>query len=216
MIKIKTALISVSDKTSLEDVLGVLKKYDVRIISSGGTAERIRELGYDNVLDVSDYTGFPESPGGYVKTLHPKIHAGLLLNRKNPEHAKYMREHGVLPIDLVISNFYPFEKVIYKPNVTYGEVFENIDIGGPALVRSAAKGALINKRVMVVTDPFQYDELIKEMEELDGKISSKTIRKFACEAFTRVRKYDEKIDKGLALYPYGKLRKLLRLLKKKS
>jgi phosphoribosylaminoimidazolecarboxamide formyltransferase/IMP cyclohydrolase len=155
MVEIKTALISVSDKTGLDKFVKTLGKYSVKIISSGGTAQKIREFGYKEVTDVSDYTGFPESPGGYVKTLHPKIHGGLLLNEKNPEHRKYMEENGIDPINMIVVNLYPFEKTVAKKGINEEEAFDQIDIGGPAMVRAAAKGALLNERIVVVTDPTQ-------------------------------------------------------------
>ena len=190
MAEIRTALISVSDKTGLDKLLKTLGKYSVKIISSNGTAQEIRELGYKEVTDVSDYTGFPESPGGYVKTLHPKIHAGLLLDEKNPEHEKYMEENGIDPIDMLVVNFYPFEKTVAKKGVKEEEAFEQIDIGGPAMVRAAAKGALMNERLVVVTDPAQYDEIILEMNKIVGRISPQTVLQLAHEAFKMTVKYD--------------------------
>jgi phosphoribosylaminoimidazolecarboxamide formyltransferase/IMP cyclohydrolase len=190
MVEIKTALISVSDKTGLDKFVKTLGKYNVKIISSGGTAQKIRELGYKEVTDVSEYTGFPESPGGYVKTIHPKIHGGLLLNKKNPEHWKYMQENGIEPIDMIVVNLYPFEKTVAKKDIKKDEAFEQIDIGGPAMVRAAAKGALLNESLVVVTDPEQYEEIILEMNKIIGKISQQTVLQLANEAFKRTAKYD--------------------------
>ena len=189
MVEIKTALISVSDKTGLDKFVKTLDKFNVKIISSGGTAQKIRELGY-KVNDVSDYTGFPESPGGYVKTLHPKIHGGLLLNKKNPEHWKYMQKNRIEPIDMLVVNLYPFEKTVAKKDIKENEAFEEIDIGGPAMVRAAAKGALLNESLVVVTDPAQYGDIILEMNKIDGKISPQTVLQLANEAFKRTSKYD--------------------------
>jgi len=190
MVEIRTALISVSDKTGLDKLMKTLDKYSVKIISSNGTAQKIRELGYKEVTDVSDYTGFPESPGGYVKTLHPKIHSGLLLDEKKPEHRGYMEKNRIDPIDMLVVNLYPFEKTVAKKGVKEEEAFEQIDIGGPAMVRAAAKGALLNERPAVVTDPTQYDEIILEMNKIVGRISPQTVLQLAHEAFKRTVKYD--------------------------
>jgi phosphoribosylaminoimidazolecarboxamide formyltransferase/IMP cyclohydrolase len=193
MVEIKTALISVSDKTGLDKLVKTLDKYNVKIISSGGTAQKIRELGHKEVTDVSDYTGFPESPGGYVKTLHPKIHGGLLLNEKNPDHLKFMEENGIEPIDMVVVNLYPFEKTVAKKGIKEEEAFEQIDIGGPAMVRAAAKGALLNERLAVITDPAQYDKIIIEMNKISGRISQYTVLQLAHTAFKRTAEYDGSI-----------------------
>ena len=190
MVQIRTALISVSDKTGLDKLAKTLGKYNVKIISSGGTAQKIRELDYKEVIDVSDYTGFPESPGGYVKTLHPKIHGGLLLNERNPEHRKYMEENGIEPIDMLVVNLYPFERTAGKKGIKEEEAFEQIDIGGPAMVRAAAKGALLNERLVVVTDPAEYDKIILEMNKDVGRISPQTVLQLAHKAFKRTAKYD--------------------------
>jgi phosphoribosylaminoimidazolecarboxamide formyltransferase/IMP cyclohydrolase len=204
MAEIKTALISVSDKTDLDKLVKTLDKYSVKIISSGGTAQKIRELGYKEVKDVSDYTSFPESPGGYVKTLHPKIHGGLLLNKNNPEHVKYMKENGIDPIDMIVVNLYPFEKTVAKKGIKEEDAFEQIDIGGPAMVRAAAKGALLNERLVVVTDPSQYDDIILEMNKIVGKISPQTVLQLAHDAFKRTAEYDRAIvdylDESLDTY----------------
>ena len=193
MVEIRNALISVSDKASLDKLVRTLDKHGVKIISSGGTAQKIRELGYKEITDVSDYTGFPESPGGYVKTLHPKIHGGLLLDEKNPQHRKYMEENEIDAIDMLVVNLYPFEKTVAKEDIKEEEAFEQIDIGGPAMVRAAAKGALLNKRPVVVTDPVQYDGIIQEMNRTVGKISPQTTLQLAHEAFRRTARYDEAI-----------------------
>ena len=190
MVEIRTALISVSDKTGLDKLVKTLGRYRVKIISSNGTAKKIRELGYKEVTNVSDYTGFPESPGGYVKTLHPKIHGGLLLDEKNPEQGKYMEENGIDPIDMLVVNLYPFEKTVARKSIREEEAFEQIDIGGPAMVRAAAKGALLNERLVVVTDPAQYDKIILEMNKTVGRISPQTVLQLAHEAFKRTAKYD--------------------------
>src|SRR5882762_2252683 len=129
--KIRRALISVSDKTGIVDFARELKTFGVEIISTGGTAKALREAGIE-VRDVSDITGFPEMLDGRVKTLHPRVHGGLLALRDNPEHVKAMDEHGIEPIDMVVINLYPFEETITKANVSLGEAIEQIDIGGPA------------------------------------------------------------------------------------
>src|SRR5712691_411253 len=135
---IRRALISVSDKTGIVDFARQLQRFNVEIISTGGTAKALREAGID-VRDISDVTGFPEMMDGRVKTLHPRIHGSLLALRNNPEHLAAMRDHGIEPIDMVVVNLYPFEQTIAKPGVTLEEAIEQIDIGGPAMIRSAAK-----------------------------------------------------------------------------
>jgi phosphoribosylaminoimidazolecarboxamide formyltransferase/IMP cyclohydrolase len=189
---IKRALISVSDKKELGDLLGTLAKFKFKLISSGGTARAIRGLGYD-VTEISDYTGYPESPGGLVKTLHPKIHGGLLLDPDNPEHKRYMDEQGIEPIGLLVVNLYPFEKVVERQGVEFLEAVENIDIGGPAMIRAAAKGALLHGRPVVVTDPSQYRLVVDELNQRDGSLSPDTVKGLAIEAFERTAKYDNVI-----------------------
>src|SRR4051812_894795 len=139
LVAVKRALISVSDKSGLaEFATALVKEFGVELISTGGTAKFLRELGLP-LKDVSDVTGFPEMMDGRVKTLHPKIHGGLLALRDNIEHMNAAKEHGITPIDLVCINLYPFEATIRKPDVTFAEAIENIDIGGPSMIRSAAK-----------------------------------------------------------------------------
>src|SRR6185295_1890023 len=158
--KIRRALISVSDKTGIIDFARALKAFDVEIISTGGTAKALRDAGLE-VRDVSDVTGFPEMMDGRVKTLHPKIHGGLLGLRDNAEHQAAMREHGIEPIDLVVVNLYPFEQTIKHQNVTLAEAIEQIDIGGPAMIRSAAKNW---QDVAVIVLPKDYDQVVEEMK----------------------------------------------------
>jgi phosphoribosylaminoimidazolecarboxamide formyltransferase/IMP cyclohydrolase len=193
---IKRAIISVFDKKSLDVLLKVLEKFNVEIISSGGTARRIREIGYTNILDVSNYTGCPESPGGLVKTLHPKVHGGLLLNRDDPLHKKWMTENRVKPVDMVVCNLYPFEKII-EEGANLGIAIHNIDIGGPTMIRSAAKAGLLYDTVCIVIAPEQYPEIIKTLEENNGKLTSDIRRRYAMEAFKRTRDYDTAIAKFL-------------------
>ena len=163
MKKIKQALISISDKQNLEEVLNSLKKYNIKIISSGGTYKEIKKLGY-NCKEVSDFTGFPEILNGRVKTLHPKIHAGILNKRNNKTHLNDLKKNNFENIDLVIVNFYPFEKTLESTN-NYRKIIENIDVGGPTMVRSAAKNY---NDVTVITSIDQYQELIDEMNKNNG------------------------------------------------
>ncbi|MGH9949352.1 MAG: bifunctional phosphoribosylaminoimidazolecarboxamide formyltransferase/IMP cyclohydrolase, partial [Pyrinomonadaceae bacterium] len=156
MRKIMRALISVSDKTGIVEFARQMKEFGVEIISTGGTATTLRENGID-VTDVADVTGFPEMMDGRVKTLHPKIHGAFLALRDNEDHIASMNEHGIEPIDLVVVNLYPFEQTIVKEAVTLEEVVENIDIGGPAMIRSAAKNW---RDVAVVTDTQIYDQIV--------------------------------------------------------
>ena len=189
---IDRALISVYDKSGLEELVEALGEYGVEIVSSGGTARRIKELGYGNLVEVSDYTGHPESPGGLVKTLHPKVHGGLLLDREDPSHTKWMDENDVKPIDVVVSNLYPFEKVV-EGGADLRTAAENIDIGGPSMTRSAAKAALLYDRVAIVTDPDQYAEVIRTLRENDGELTSGLRRRLAEKAFKRTEGYDSAI-----------------------
>ena len=166
MKKIKTALISVSDKKNLKPILSVLKKNKVKIISSGGSYKEIKKLKF-NCIEVSDFTGSPEILKGRVKTLHPKIHAGILNKRDNKLHLKDLKLNNFENIDLVIVNFYPFENTLNKTN-NHNKIIENIDIGGPAMVRSAAKNY---KDVTVITSSEQYTELIHELNKYTGSTS---------------------------------------------
>ncbi len=189
---IKRALISVYDKSGLEELVGALGAFGVEIVSSGGTARRIREMGYERLVEVSQYTGHPESPGGLVKTLHPKIHGGLLLDREDADHRRWMEENGVEPIDMVVSNLYPFERVV-EGGADLETAAENIDIGGPSMTRSAAKAALLYGRVAVLTDPAQYGEVIETLRAHDGKLPAEAIRGLAEKAFKRTAAYDRAI-----------------------
>jgi len=192
MFMIKRALISVYDKSGLEALVSALKEYDVKIISSGGTARKIKEMRYPQLEDVETYTGYPESPGGLLKTLHPRIHGGFLLNRENPEHKEYLEKHRIIPFDMLVSNLYPFEKVI-EAGVDLQEAIENIDIGGPTMTRSAAKSALLYGKVIVITNPSQYEAIIKSLKENNGKIPLNMIRELAFNAFKRTAEYDAAI-----------------------
>ena len=185
-------MISVYDKSGLEGLVETLGEYGVEIVSSGGTARRIRELGYEKLTEVSDYTGHPESPGGLVKTLHPKVHGGLLLDRNDPDHRKWMEENGVKPIDMVVCNLYPFEKVV-EEGADLKKAAENIDIGGPSMTRSAAKAALLYDSVAIVTDPEQYPEVIKTLRENGGELTTELRMSLAEKAFNRTADYDSAI-----------------------
>ncbi|MBN2336023.1 IMP cyclohydrolase [Candidatus Bathyarchaeota archaeon] len=192
------AIISVYDKGGLELLVGALAEYGVEIISSGGTARRIREIGYDRLVEVSEYTGHPESPGGLVKTLHPKVHGGLLLDWGRPEHRRWMVENGVKPIDLVVSNLYPFEEAV-AGGAGLREAGDNIDIGGPTLTRSAAKAALLYDRVCIVTAPSQYGEVVDTLRENEGEFTTELRRRYALLAFERTAGYDSAIAEYLEM-----------------
>ncbi|PWT80368.1 MAG: bifunctional phosphoribosylaminoimidazolecarboxamide formyltransferase/inosine monophosphate cyclohydrolase [Acidobacteria bacterium] len=187
--QIKRALISVSDKTGIIEFSRELQKFNVEIISTGGSAKALRDAGI-TVRDVSDVTGFPEMMDGRVKTLNPKIHGGLLGLRDNPEHVSAMEAHEIEPIDLVVVNLYPFEETVAKGDVSLEEAIEQIDIGGPAMIRSAAKNF---KDVAVIASPHRYLGIIEEMIEHEGKLSLATRTKLALEAFARTAAYDRTI-----------------------
>ena len=192
-VKIKTALISVSDKSGVADFARKLDKMGVRIISTGGTAKALSDAGV-SVVGIESVTGFPEMMDGRVKTLHPKIHGALLGLRDKKEHTAAMQKHAIEPIDLVCVNLYPFEQTIAKPNCTLAEAIENIDIGGPSMLRSAAKN---HKFVTVVTQPDQYNKVIEEMQKNDGAVSEETRSDFARVAFSLTAFYDAAIAKYL-------------------
>ena len=192
--KIKRALISVSDKSGIVELAKELIEKDVEIISTGGTAKTLRDGGIE-VTNVSDVTEFPEMMNGRVKTLHPKIHGAFLALRDNEDHLKSMEEHSIEPIDLVVINLYPFEQTIEKEGVTLEEAVEQIDIGGPAMIRSASKNW---RDVAVVTDAKLYGDLISELKENDGSLSLKTRQRFAALAYTRTSYYDLAISGYLA------------------
>jgi phosphoribosylaminoimidazolecarboxamide formyltransferase/IMP cyclohydrolase len=192
--KIRRALISVSDKTGIVDFAIALKGFGIEIISTGGTAKALREGGVD-VLDVSDVTGFPEMMDGRVKTLHPKIHGGLLALRDNPEHEAAMRAHGIEPIDMIVINLYPFKKTIDQDGVTLAEAIEQIDIGGPAMIRSGAKNYA---DVVVVTSPDDYAEVISELEAGQGATPLDLRLRLAARAFWQTKDYDSAIFRYLA------------------
>jgi phosphoribosylaminoimidazolecarboxamide formyltransferase/IMP cyclohydrolase len=186
MARIKRALVSVSDKRGLVEFAKTLQKLDVRILSTGGTAKLLSDAGL-HVTQVGDYTGFPEMMDGRVKTLHPKIHGGLLGRRDLPEHMAAMKAHGIEPIDLVVVNLYPFAATIARPGVTLEEAIENIDIGGPSMLRSAAKN---HESVTVIVDPDDYAPVAAELEASGGEVSVATNRRLAQKVFHTTAVYD--------------------------
>ena len=190
--KIKRALLSVSDKTGIVELGKFLSNNGVEIISTGGTMKALREAGVP-VTYVSDVTGFPEIMDGRVKTLNPKIHGAILAVRSNPEHMEALAENNITPIDLVVVNLYPFRETIAKPGVTEAEAIENIDIGGPAMVRASAKNF---KDVVIVTYPRRYAQLM-EMLDKDGDIDQHTRKELAFEAFSHTAEYDTMISEYL-------------------
>ncbi len=195
LVPVRRALISVSDKTGLEWFARTLHdEFGIKLISTGGTAKFLRDLKLD-VTDVADLTGFPEMMDGRVKTLHPKVHGALLAKRDNAEHLKAMKEHGIEPIDLVCINLYPFEQTIAKPNVTFDEAIEHIDIGGPSMIRSASKN---HSHVVVVTGPERYEDVINDLKEHDGSSSAKLRLRQAQRAFAQTAEYDSIIANYLA------------------
>ncbi len=191
--KIKRALISVSDKTGVVEFARTLHESGVEIVSTGGTMRAIKEAGIP-VIYVSDVTGFPEIMNGRVKTLNPYIHGGILAVRDNPEHVREMQEHKITGIDLVAVNLYPFKETIAKPDVTLAEAIENIDIGGPAMIRAAAKNF---KFVTVVTNPSRY-QAVADMVRQQGEVDDHTRMELAQEAFAHTAAYDDMIQKYLA------------------
>ncbi|HEY0461077.1 MAG TPA: bifunctional phosphoribosylaminoimidazolecarboxamide formyltransferase/IMP cyclohydrolase [Pyrinomonadaceae bacterium] len=192
--KIKRALISVSDKTGILEFAKELTSFGVQIISTGGTARNLRENGIA-VTEVAEITDFPEMMDGRVKTLHPKIHGAFLALRDNENHVASMQEHGIEPIDLVVVNLYPFEQTIRREDVSLAEAVENIDIGGPAMIRSASKNW---RDVAVLTDARLYESILQEMRAHDGSLSLETRQRLAALAYTRTASYDLAISSYLA------------------
>ena len=193
MKKIERAIISVTDKSGVVDFARSLSEFGVEILSTGGTARALRDGGV-SVIDISEYTGFPEMMDGRIKTLHPKVHGGLLGMRDNPDHVKMMKEHGIATIDLIVVNLYQFEKAISKEGVTLEGAIENIDIGGPTMLRSSAKNF---KDVTVIVDPSDYDPVLKEMAEREGSTSLKTRFSLAKKVFQLTHTYDGAISRYL-------------------
>jgi phosphoribosylaminoimidazolecarboxamide formyltransferase / IMP cyclohydrolase len=193
MAKITRALVSVSDKTGVIEFSKELARYGVEILSTGGTAKLLREAGL-TVKDVSDFTGFPEMLDGRVKTLHPKVHGGLLGMRGNPEHVETMKKHGIEPIDMVVVNLYPFEATVAKPDCTLEEAIENIDIGGPTMLRSAAKN---NADVTVLVDCADYRAVLEEMAATGGSVGKDTNFRLAVKVYQHTAAYDGAISNWL-------------------
>lgn len=191
MSKIKRALISVSNKTGIVDFVKALVDMGVEILSTGGTAKALRDAGV-SVKDVSEHTGSPEMFGGRVKTLHPKIHGGILFRRNSDEDKSDLVFNKIDPIDMVVVNLYPFEETIAKPNCTFDEAIENIDIGGPAMLRSAAKN---HQHVIVVVDPADYNWILEELDEREDITSDDR-----CELAKKVFKHTSRYDGLIADY----------------
>ena len=194
MASVKRALISVSDKTGVVEFAQKLHALGVEILSTGGTANLLTQNGV-SVTQVSDYTGFPEMMDGRIKTLHPKVHGGILGRRDTESHMQSMNEHGIQPIDLVAINLYPFEKTIAGENCVLADAIENIDIGGPAMIRSAAKNF---NDVSVVVNSRDYPVVLKEMEENGGSVSEKTCMRLSRDAYAHTARYDSLIARYLS------------------
>ena len=193
LVPVRRALVSLSDKSGIDDLAAGLARHGVEIVSTGGTAAKLRQSGA-TVRDISDLTGFPEMMDGRVKTLHPKVHGGLLGVRDNPEHAAAMQEHGIAPIDLVVVNLYPFLSTVMS-GADRDTVIENIDIGGPSMVRSAAKN---HAHVAIVTDPADYSALLAELDENGGSTTLELRKKLAAKAFALTAEYDSTIAQWFA------------------
>src|SRR5271170_5712590 len=185
MSKIQRALISVSDKTGLISFAQILAQAGIEIISTGGTAKALRDAEIA-VKDISEHTGFPEMLDGRVKTLHPKVHGGLLFIRGNETHEAAAKKHDIAPIDLVVVNLYPFEQTVAKPDASLHDAIENIDIGGPSMLRSAAKN---HDSVTVVVDPLDYSEVAKQISA-NGETTLELRRELAAKVFARTAAYD--------------------------
>ncbi len=190
------ALLSVYDKTGLDRIAWTFSKLQVKMLGSGGTAEAVRKLGL-KVVDVSEYTGVKEMPGGLVKTLHPKIHGGILGDWRDPAQREYLEANGIEPLDFVVVNLYPFQSVVKTDPGNLRKAVDNIDIGGVTLIRAAGKGALLNQRVVPVTNPTQYEAVGKELEK-KGYVSDELRQRLAREAFALTAEYDQSIRDYLA------------------
>ncbi len=194
MPKIQRAIISLSDKSGILEFAKELQSFQVEILSTGGTAKVLRESGI-KIMDISAYTGFPEMLDGRVKTLHPKVHGGLLGIRENPDHVKKMQEQGIQPIDMVVINLYPFESTVAKPDCTLEEAIENIDIGGPSMLRAGAKNY---PYVTVIVDPADYRPILEEMKQGGGAVSPGTNFRLAKKVYQLTARYDKAISEYLA------------------
>ena len=198
LVPVRRALISLSDKSGLDELARGLARHGVEIVSTGGTAAKLRESGA-NIRDISDLTGFPEMMDGRVKTLHPKVHGGLLGVRDNPEHAAAMEQHGIAPIDLVVVNLYPFLNTVTS-GADRDTIIENIDIGGPSMVRSAAKN---HAHVAIVTDSADYDALLSELDANGGSTTFELRKKLAAKAYALTAAYDSVISQWFAFADQG-------------
>ena len=196
--RIQRAILSVTDKTGLVDFARQLSGLGIELVSTGGTAKLLRDSGIA-VKDISDLTGFPEMLDGRVKTLHPKVHGGILHRRENPTHIAAVAEHGIQAIDMVVVNLYAFEKTAAKPGVAFEELIENIDIGGPSMIRSAGKNF---RDVAVVTSPADYPAIAEELARLDGALSLETKWRLAQKAFATTAAYDSAIASTLEGIPH--------------
>ena len=185
------ALLSVYDKMGLDRLAWIFSKLQVKMLGSGGTAEAVRKLGF-NILEVSEYTQVLEMPGGLVKTLHPKIHGGILGDWKDPEQRKYLEANEIEPLDFVVVNLYPFQEVVKADPLNLRRAVDNIDIGGVALIRAAGKGALLNHRVVPMTSPMQYEGVVGELER-KGHVGNELRQRLAREAFVLTANYDKAI-----------------------
>ncbi|MEI6676356.1 MAG: bifunctional phosphoribosylaminoimidazolecarboxamide formyltransferase/IMP cyclohydrolase, partial [Verrucomicrobiota bacterium] len=190
---ITRALLSVSNKTGLAEFATELHALGVELLSTGGTAKALRDAGLP-VIEVSEYTGAPELFDGRLKTLHPKVHGGLLQRRDDPEHVAQGKQNDIPLIDLVVVNLYPFEETVAKPNVTLAQAIENIDIGGPSMLRSAAKN---HASVTVIVDPADYPRVIEEMKEHHGDTTKGFREQLAVKVFLRTSQYDAAITNFL-------------------
>jgi phosphoribosylaminoimidazolecarboxamide formyltransferase / IMP cyclohydrolase len=185
------ALLSVYDKTGLDRLAWIFSKLEVKMLGSGGTAEAVRKLGFQ-VVEVSEYTQISEMPGGLVKTLHPRIHGGILGDWKDPDQRKYLEANRIEPLDFVVVNLYPFQEVVKVDPSNLRKAVDNIDIGGVALIRAAGKGALLNNRVVPVTSPAQYEGVVAELER-KGYVGNDLRQQLAREAFVLTADYDRAI-----------------------
>jgi len=185
------ALLSVYDKTGLDRLAWIFSKLRIKMLGSGGTAEAVRKLGFA-VVEVSEYTQVSEMPGGLVKTLHPRIHGGILGDWKDPSQQKYLEANGIEPLDFVVVNLYPFQEVVKADPENLRKAVDNIDIGGVALIRAAGKGALLNQRVVPVTSPTQYESVVGELER-KGYVGNDLRQRLAREAFVLTADYDRSI-----------------------
>src|SRR5947209_593699 len=190
---IRRAILSVTDKSGLVEFARKLSALGIDLISTGGTAKLLRDSGVP-VKDISDLTGFPEMLDGRVKTLHPKVHGGILHRREDPKHVEAVEQHGIQPIDMVVVNLYAFEKTAARPGVKFEELIENIDIGGPSMIRSAAKNF---QDVAIVTSPAEYDLVADELQRTGGTLSRETKWRLARKAFALTASYDSAIASTL-------------------